>query len=79
EIEFIATGHSDAGIEFYTWDFDYNEDRGFKPSVIRDTDGKQQRQLNAGVYNIAVKTVDNDGLENIETIKLKVNGTVETT
>jgi DNA modification methylase len=28
EIEFIATGHSDAGIEFYSWDFEYGADKG---------------------------------------------------
>ena len=31
----------------------------------------------AGVHTIAVKTVDNEGLESVETIKLKVNGVVE--
>jgi DNA modification methylase len=79
EIEFIAEGKSDAGIEFYSWDFDYDAKKGFKSSVIRDTTGKQQRPLKAGDYHIAVKAVDNDGLENTETIKLKVNGTVERT
>jgi hypothetical protein len=29
-------------------------------------------------HKIAVKVVDNDGLENVEVIKLKVNGKVET-
>jgi hypothetical protein len=78
KIEFTATALSNAGIEFYSWDFDYEVDKGFKSSVIRDTGGKQQCSLKAGVYHIAVKAVDNDGLENIETIQLKVNGTVET-
>jgi DNA modification methylase len=77
EIEFIATGKSDADIEFYSWDFDYNADKGFKSSVIRDTEGKQNRSFKAGIYNIAVKAVDNNGLESIETIKLKVNGIIE--
>ncbi|MDR1553686.1 MAG: hypothetical protein LBS69_09535, partial [Prevotellaceae bacterium] len=79
EIEFIAQGSSPSGIEFYSWDFEYAESKGFKPLVIRDVDGKQERYLNAGIYHIAVKAVDNDGLENIETIKLKVNGTIERT
>ena len=26
---FLATGHSEAGIEFYSWDFDYDEKKGF--------------------------------------------------
>jgi site-specific DNA-methyltransferase (adenine-specific) len=77
EIEFIAAGNSDAGVEFYSWDFTYNATKGFVPSVIRDTEGKQITTFAAGAYNIAVKAVDNDGLESIEVIKLKVNGVVE--
>lgn len=79
EIEFTAAGQSSVGIEFYSWDFEYDAEKGFKPSVIRDTEGKQQRPLKAGVYHIAVEAVDNNGLASIETIKLKVNGTVERT
>jgi len=77
DIEFIAEAKSNAGIEFYSWDFDYDESKGFKPHVIRDVEGKQQRKLNAGTYHIAVKVVDNDGLESLEIIKLKVNGIIE--
>ncbi|MDR0614320.1 MAG: site-specific DNA-methyltransferase [Dysgonamonadaceae bacterium] len=77
EIEFTASGQSEAGVEFYSWDFDYDAEKGFRASVIIDKEGKQQHKLTAGVHHIAVKVVDNDGLENIETIKLKVNGTVE--
>ncbi|MDR1181466.1 MAG: site-specific DNA-methyltransferase, partial [Bacteroidales bacterium] len=77
EIEFIASGQSEAGIEFYSWDFDYNAEKGFHASVIIDKEGKQQRQLKAGVHHIAVKVVDNNGLESIETIKLKVNGEIQ--
>jgi len=77
EIEFRASGQSAAGIEFYSWDFDYNAENGFKPEIIIDKHGKQQHKFKAGQHNIAVKVVDNDGLDNIEVIKLKVNGTVE--
>jgi hypothetical protein len=42
-----------------------------------DKEGKQQHKLKAGIHHIAVKVVDNDGLESIEVIKLKVNGSVE--
>ncbi|MDR1342286.1 MAG: hypothetical protein LBK18_03400, partial [Prevotellaceae bacterium] len=77
EIEFAASGQSAAGIEFYSWDFEYNAEKGFRASVIIDRDGRQTAKLKAGIYNIAVKVVDNDGLENVEAIKLKVNGTVE--
>lgn len=76
EIEFKATGQSAAGIEFYSWDFDY-KDTSFKAEILLDKKGEQTRKLKAGVHNIAVKVVDNDGLENIEVIKLRVNGKVE--
>jgi DNA modification methylase len=77
ELEFVATGHSEAGIEFYSWDFDYNAEKGFKPEVIIDKQGKQHYKFKPGQHTIAVKVVDNDGLDNIELIRLKVNGTVE--
>jgi DNA modification methylase len=78
EIEFIAQGQSEAGIEFYAWDFDYNEENKiFKPNILRDKDGKQVRKFEAGIYCIAVKVIDNDGLESVEVIKLKINGKSE--
>ena len=77
EIEFTAKGASEAGIEFYSWDFDYSVEKGFKASVMIDREGRQTAKFKAGLHSVAVKVVDNDGLENIETIKLKVNGTVE--
>jgi DNA modification methylase len=77
KIEFTATGQSPAGIEFYSWDFAYNKDKGFKPSVIIDKEGKQTLSLKAGTHIIAVKVVDNDGLENTEVVQLKINGVIE--
>lgn len=77
ELEFKATGTSDAGIEFYSWDWDYNEQTGFKPEVIIEKQGVQKQKFKPGAHQIAVKVVDNDGLENIEIIKLKVNGKLE--
>lgn len=79
EIEFVATAQSNAGIEFYAWDFDYKADKGFKPQTLIDKDGKQTYKFKAGQHNVAVKVVDNDGLDNIEIIKLKVNGKIERT
>ncbi|WP_187150944.1 hypothetical protein, partial [Treponema endosymbiont of Eucomonympha sp.] len=77
KIEFAAAGESPAGIEFYSWDFAYDAEKGFKPEVFIDKEGKQIYSCKAGLYHIAVKVVDNDGLENIETIKLKINGKIE--
>jgi hypothetical protein len=79
EIEFIATGQSEAGIEFYSWNFNYNSEQGFKADVMIDKSGRQTAKFKAGQHEIAVKVVDNDGLESIEIIKLKVNGTTERT
>jgi hypothetical protein len=77
KIEFTARGESGAGIEFYSWDFDYGKERGFKASVIMDKEGRQTIPLKAGAHNIAVKVADNDGLENIEAVRLRINGGVE--
>ena len=79
EIEFIAIGQSEVGTEFYGWDFNYNSETGFKADVMLDKEGRQIVKFKAGLYNIAVKVVDNDGLESIEVIKLKVNGKIERT
>ena len=79
ELEFIATAQSIAGIEFFAWDFAYQQEKGFKPQVLIDKEGKQKYKFKPGQHNIAVKVVDNDGLDNIEVIKLKVNGIIERT
>ena len=76
-IKFLAEGHSEAGIEFYTWDFEYDEEQGFKSSVLIDKKGRKSHVFPPGEHTIAVKVVDNEGIEGIETIKLKVNGVVE--
>jgi hypothetical protein len=77
KIELVATGQSAAGIEFYSWDFAYNKEKGFKPSIIIDKEGKQTQVFKTGLHAIAVKVVDNDGLENMEIVTLKINGAVE--
>ena len=78
KIEFTAVGNSLSRIEFYSWDFNYNmEKKKFNPSVIMDKEGKQILTLKPGTHNIAVKVVDNDGLENVEIIRLKINGKLE--
>lgn len=46
-------------------------------SAIIDKEGKYIVSLKTGTHTIAVKVVDNNGLENIEIIKLKINRTVE--
>jgi DNA modification methylase len=77
KIELVAVGQSAAGIEFYSWDFTYDKEKGFRPSIIIDIEGKQIISLKTGTHNIAVKVVDNDGLENIEIMKVKINGVVK--
>ena len=78
QIQFTAVGTSVAGIEFYCWDFDYKEEAGiFKAEILLDKQGEQTYKFKAGIHKIAVKVIDNDGLENIEIIKLKVNGKMQ--
>ena len=78
EIEFTAHGTSDAGIEFYAWDWDYdNSKQTFKPEVLLDKTGTQKHKFKPGQHTVAVKVVDNDGLEAVEIVKLKINGEVK--
>ncbi|MDR2140102.1 MAG: hypothetical protein LBP50_11230 [Tannerella sp.] len=77
EIAFVAVGTSEAGIEFYSWDFEYHAEQGFKAGVMLDREDRQTAKFKAGLHVIAVKVVDNDGLESMEVIHLKVNGRVE--
>ncbi|MFN8297366.1 MAG: DNA methyltransferase [Chitinophagales bacterium] len=78
ELHFKATANSEAGIEFFSWDFDYDETKKqFKPEVLLDKTGEQSFKFKAGLHHIAVKVFDNDGLENTEIIKIKVNGKAE--
>jgi DNA modification methylase len=78
EIEFKAEAESDAGIEFYSFDFSYNpEEDNFNPTVVLDRTGTQTYKFKPGHHNIAIKAVDAEGLEAIEVIKIKVNGAVE--
>lgn len=42
---------------------------------MRDKDGKQIHNFKSGTHCIAVMVIDNDGLENMEILHFKVNGT----
>ena len=77
EVEFVAKGESEAGIEFFAWDFNYDPNKGFKAEILRDKEGKQRHKFKAGTHQIAVKVIDNQGLESNEIIKLKINGIIE--
>lgn len=78
EIEFIADGESESGIEFYAYDFEFNEDTNiFNAEQLLNKEGKSAHKFKAGNHKIAVKAIDNEGLESVEIIKLKVNGGIK--
>jgi hypothetical protein len=76
EIEFIASAQSESGIEFFAWDWNFNQEKGFNAEILLDKEGRQSHKFKAGSYSIAVKVIDNEGLENIELIHLRVNGEI---
>jgi DNA modification methylase len=77
EIQFTATAESDSGIEFYAFDFDYKpNERKFNANDMLNKDGKATHKFKPGKYTIAIKAVDNEGLEALEEISIKVNGKV---
>lgn len=77
EIEFIAQAETGSGIEFYAWDWHYKAEQGFKAEIIIDKEGKQTQKFKAGTHTIAVRVIDNEGLENTEVVTLKINGVIE--
>ncbi len=69
------TASNGENLAFYSWDFNYDEESNkFSPSIMRDLAGEQVHTFKAGNYAIAVKAVDNEGLETIEVVKIKING-----
>jgi hypothetical protein len=50
---------------------------GFQADIMVDKIGKQMRSFAPGEHHIAVKVYDVNGLENMEVIKLRVNGDVQ--
>ncbi|MDR0763146.1 MAG: hypothetical protein LBF01_01435 [Bacteroidales bacterium] len=70
-----ASAESDAGIEFYSWDFDHKPEEGFKADVVIDKDGKQVKLFEPGEHSIAVEAIDKEGLEGTGELTLKVNET----
>lgn len=65
---------SESGISFFSWDWDYSPEDFFKPEVQIDTRGKQTLLLPDGEYCVAVKAVDEEGLETIAYQTLKIAG-----
>ena len=64
EFEFEVRASSESGISFYSWDWDYDTaTKVFKPEIQIDTLGKQKHVFAPGTHTIAVKAVDEDGLE----------------
>ena len=49
EIHFIATGNSPAGVEFFSWDFDYKEP-AFKAEILLDKKGEQTWKFKPGQH-----------------------------
>jgi DNA modification methylase len=69
-VQINATAQSDCEIQFYSWDLDYKVNIGFRPSILLDKKGEQTLALKAGQHAIAVKVVNDDGLEAIKILRL---------
>jgi len=61
-------------IKFYSFDFAYNSEKSFKIDVVFDKTGKQIYTFKAVDYNVTVKALDNNGLENV---KLRINAVIK--
>jgi site-specific DNA-methyltransferase (adenine-specific) len=71
-VSFVATAQSDCEIQFYSWDMDYKSDLGFRPTILLDKKGEQTLSLKTGQHTIAIKVVNENGLEAIEIMRFSV-------
>jgi hypothetical protein len=69
----LATGD---GIELWQWDWDYRSDSGFKGEVLIDDSGRQTHVFSAGRHEIAVRGINKEGVNAVETLHLVINGVV---
>lgn len=74
--QYVTLTASGDNILLWQWDFDYNEGKGFSAEVLKDENGQQTINLSAGKHVIAVRGIDSEGIESIETITLYSNGSV---
>ncbi|MGL4524047.1 MAG: hypothetical protein ACRCVN_00805, partial [Spirochaetia bacterium] len=77
-ISFEAT--SDQATLQYQWDFDY-QDNKFKTEQVygkKEDEGKMSHQFKPGTYVIVCRVTNEDGIHGMESIKIKVNGEIET-
>jgi DNA modification methylase len=71
-VQLVATAQSDCEIQFYSWDMDYKSDLGFRPTLLLDKKGEQTVSFKTGQHTIAVKVVNDNGLEAIEIMRWSV-------
>ena len=74
--QFVTLMASGENITLWQWDFDYDEQRGFSASILKDEIGQQTINLPTGKHVIAVRGTDDNAIESIETITLYSNGSV---
>lgn len=77
-VEIIANSDNTRVIENYIWDFHYDRGQGFRADVFVDRVGRQFLNLKTGSHEIAVKAIDQEGLEGMESIIIQVNGVLTT-
>ena len=72
-VKFVCT--SEEKIEVWQFDFAFDEEQGFKPSILNGR-GEEEESFKEGYYCIAVKGITDFGIEVIESFKIKINGGV---
>jgi len=77
EIEFTANVQGETEIEIFSWDFDYDAEKGFQAAVMIDKKGCRRHSFKAGTHTVAVKAVDVNGFESLDVFRIKANGGVK--
>ena len=77
EITFSLLAPDNQPVAFYSWDFDYQPDKVFRPQVMLNEQADLTHSFAPGQYTIAIQTTQKDGLSSTQTLEIEVKSNLE--
>lgn len=77
EVTFNLQVNNNQSIAFYSWDFDYQPDKIFRPQIMLQQDPNLTHSFAPGRYTVAVQATQKDGLSSIQTLEIEVKSSME--
>ncbi|WP_299456294.1 DNA methyltransferase [uncultured Microscilla sp.] len=77
EVQFELKVDDQQNIAFYSWDFDYQPDKAFRPQEMLKQQAELTYNFAPGKYMVAVQTTQKDGLSSMQTLEIEVKSNLE--